>query len=563
MITTSLDGQWATVRRGREVVLLERGVAPAVAQLQLASEDVDLALVGPPTMLCVVSRAPEANVVLHAPPELEAVAKVELAQPMKLAAVTGTRLVLVSPDGKHVTVVRAAGRGLAAQVLEVGSPVEFAVGLERNQVLFGLHRKLEVWDAVSSRPLLRLQLQLPPPPRTVGAAQGHLWATRPGSDEVFIYRLSDGRPFRHHVGAPVEQVICHAASPLIVLVTPRGLVRLHCFAHSLTVIDSPWTPGMALAQLAAGEDISLLGLPPDAAEPWHVAIGGAGAPITSDQSPEDVEVSAAERMRAMRERASTAGAEYVTETPPPRPPPPPPPDPPAMVTAPVTVETAPPPAPMAPTHGTAWRDPLAVIGLELARGGTVELPVVPIDTELGELAHRLGLPTSARRALTVLYAMYLVGEPQLSIARLAHVLGDWSEPLGQGDLEALAMLRRRDGKVSLRASVTGLLDGASPRAIRVVGRGVTASRPGTSRVSRDGRSDTAIENDLAARLGRIAVIDGDAAPGLLEARLLGVTAVALAAPSARPQPWPREAGLVVVADGGAPAWVAALPALSA
>ena len=74
--------------------------------------------------------------------------------------------------------------------------------------------------------------QLPPPPRTVGAAQGHLWATRPNSDEVFVYRLSDGRPFRHYAGAPIREVICHPASPLIVLVTPRGLVRLHCFAHS-------------------------------------------------------------------------------------------------------------------------------------------------------------------------------------------------------------------------------------------------------------------------------------------------------------------------------------------
>ncbi len=552
MIATSLDGQWATVRRGREVVLLERGVAPAVGQLQLESEDVDLALVGSPTMLCVVSRAPEAKVVLHAPPYLDAAARIDLAVPMKLAAVTGARLVLASDDGKAVTVVRTAGRGLAAQVLDVGSPLEFAVGLERNQVLFGLHRKLEVWDAVSSRPLLRLQLVLPPPPRTVGAAQGHLWSTRPGSDEVFIYRLSDGRPFLHHVGAPVEQVICHAASPLIILVTPRGLVRLHCFAHSLTVIDSPWMPGMPLAQLAAGDDISLLGLLPDDAEPWRVPIGGAGAPIRgedSEDSAEPVLTTAADRLRAMRERASEAGAQYVSETPvPPAPSP---------VAQPIHTPHAPP-----ASRSKAWREPLAAFGLEVARGTDTELPVVPVGTELGELAHRLALPASARRALIALYSLHLIGEPQLSIARLARTLGDWVEPLGQGDLEALAMLRRRDGKVSLRASVTGLLDGVAPRAIRVVGGGVTAPRPGASRLARDGRSDATIETDLATKLGRIAVIEGAAAPGLLEARLLGAIAVALAPPSARPQPWPREAGLVVVADGGPPAWVAALPAFS-
>ena len=144
---------------------------------------------------------------------------------MRLAAVSGQRLVLLSTDHKKVQIVRGAGRSLAPQTVDPRGPVEFAVGLERNQVLLGLLRKLEVWDAVSGRPLLRLQLQLPPPPRTVGAAQGHLWVTRPGSDEVFIYRLSDGRPFRHYVGAPVEDVICHPSSPVVVLVTPRGVLR--------------------------------------------------------------------------------------------------------------------------------------------------------------------------------------------------------------------------------------------------------------------------------------------------------------------------------------------------
>lgn len=567
MIATSFDGQWATVRRGREVLLLERGSSPAVGQLELETEDADVVLVGPPNVLCVVYRGAEPKVVLHAPPYLEVAARVDLDQPMKLAAVTGTRMVLTSADAKAVTLIRTASRGLAAQVLDVGSAVEFAVGLERNQLLFGLLRKLEVWDAVSSRPLLRLQLQLPPPPRSVGAAAGHLWATRPGSDEVFIYRLSDGRPFRHYVGAPVEDVVCHPASPLIILVTPRGLVRLHCFAHSLTVVDSPWTPGMPLAQLTAGDDISLIGLGPDDAEPWRVPIGGAGAPIVAGESTtagEPVLANAADRLRAMRERAAAAGGEFVADAQ-------------AAAAAAAAGTSAPVPVPQAPHaphgshgHGTsasvsrvkAWREPLAGYGLELARGLDSELPVIPVDTELGELAHRLSLSASGRRALIALYALYLVGEPNLSIARLAHLLGDWAEPLGQGDLQALAMLRRRDGRVSLRAAVTHVLDGAAPTAIRFVGGAATVPRPGVSRIARDGRSDAAIETDLATQLGRIAVIEGAAALGVLEARLYGATAVALTAPQDRPHPWPREAGLVVVADSGAPAWVAALPAFT-
>jgi hypothetical protein len=262
MIATSPDGQWAAIRRGREVSLLAGGAGPATARIELSTDDADLIIVGPPSVLVIVTRgaaeggASGNRLVLHQPPYLDAVAQLELDAPMRIAAVTGPRIALVSTDGKAVTIVRIAGRALSAAPVEPGSPVEFAVGLERNQVLFGLLRKLEAWDAVSGRPLLRMQLQLPPPPRTVGPAHGHVWATRAGGDDILVYRLSDGRPFRHHIGAPIEEVVCHPSSPLLIIVTMRGLVRLHCFAHSLTVIDAPWQPGMSLGQLVVGDDIS-------------------------------------------------------------------------------------------------------------------------------------------------------------------------------------------------------------------------------------------------------------------------------------------------------------------
>src|ERR1041384_2699311 len=171
--------------------------------------------------------------------------------------------------GRAGRVGRIAGRALSAQPIDPASAVEFAVGLERNQVLFSLFRKLEAWDAVSGRPLLRMQLALPPAPRIVGPAHGHVWATRSGSDEILVCRLSDGRPFLHHLGASILDVVCHAASPLLILTTARGLVRLHCFAHALTVIDSPWEPGAALGQLVVGEDIALLGMGERDDEPWR------------------------------------------------------------------------------------------------------------------------------------------------------------------------------------------------------------------------------------------------------------------------------------------------------
>jgi len=590
MIVTSPDGQWAAVKRGREVMLLAGGAGPAVAQIELPTDDADLVLVGPPSVLAAVTRGPGDGhrLVLYMPPQLEAVAQLDLEAAMRVAGVTGSRLVLVSLDGKAVTIVRVAGRALGAQALETGSPVEFAVGLERNQVLFGLLRKLESWDAVSGRPLLRVQLPLPPPPRTVGPAHGHLWLTRPNSDEILVCRLSDGRPFLHAVGVRIDDVIHHASSPLLVLVTARGLVRLQCYAHSLTVIDAPWRPGMDLAQLVVGDDIALLGMAPGDDEPWRVPIAGAGAaaiPLDAPDATGEPVVTAADKLRAMRERtAEPAVVDRArglrldfgerAERPPgnlfertdrterdaertdrergDRPD--------GAIATPA--ESALPRPAEAPRPRT-WRDALAVYAGELVRGHIVELPAVAADTGLGRLAQQLGLPSPARRALIALYGAYLVGEPAVALARLAHALGDWTEALGQGELGALAMLRRRGGKVALRSSVSDALDGAPPRAIRVIGDAATAPRRGAARLPRGGRSDAAIESELAGQLGRIAVIHGAAALALLEARLHGATAVAFAAPPTRPVPWPRDAALVVVTETIAPDWVAALPELTA
>jgi hypothetical protein len=564
VIVTSADGQWAAVRQDREVSVLAGGVGAPVGVLELDGDDVDLTLVGPPDVLVVVTRDDAPRVTLHQLPYLDAVARLDLDEPMRLAAVTGQRFALLSAGGKQVTLVRVAGRALSAQPIDAGSPAEFVVGLERNQFLLGLLRKLEVWDAVSGRPLLRLQLQLPPMPRTIGAAQGHLWATRPGTDEVFVYRLSDGRPFHHYAGSPVERVICHPASPLLVLVTKAGLVRLHCFAHSLAPLDVPWTAGTHLAQLVTGEDIALLGLPPDGGESWRAPIAGAGAPAFGTDAG-DAAAAAAEPappaaegssrgMRIEPARATLASPGDSLRSP----------------------ASSPPPVTEGNPRGArsrAWREPIAAVGAELARGVDAELPVLSVDNELGELAHRLHLAGGARRALIALYALYLAGEPRAAIARLAKLTADWGEPLGQGDLAALGMLRRRGGRVSLRRPVTDLLDGAAPREVRLIGDArppALATPPagdrrespwGAFRAPRDGKSDAEIEAELAGRLGRIAIIEGDPDRGILEARLHGATAVAFQPPAHRPRPWPRDAALILVLYGSPTSWIADLPAL--
>ncbi len=529
-LATSPDGQWATVRTGRDVALLAGGAGAALAKIELDGDDVDVAMIGPPSVLITVSRGDAGNkIMMYQPPYLEAVARLDLEIPAKLAAITGPRFAVLSADSMHCMVVRTAPRSLATQKLEVTGPIEFVVGLERNQLLLGLHKKLEVWDAVSGRPLLRPQFQLPPAPRTLGPANGHLWALRNGSEELFIYRLSDGRPFRHHAGAPIREVISHPSSPLIVLVTERNISKLHCFTHTITQLDGITGTPVALAQIAVGEDITLLGLVADNDEPWRIVLGGSGAPLVMSM---DTATPDAERPPQIVEtpRASEA-------------------------TAPI-LET------QARAGGKRWREALATLGADLARGeSTPELPIVAIDNELGDLAHRLSLSSAARRALAALYALHLVGEAAPSIARLAAVIGDWPEALGQGDLGALALIKKRHGTVRLRRAVTDLLDGTAPRWIRITGGVPTKPRAGAWRVARDSRTQAEIEAALVEQLGRIAVVEGPLAPALLEARIHGATAVATTVSGERPRPWPRDAGLVLVLYGTQSSWVADVPTL--
>ena len=561
-IWTSPDGQWIATRRGRDLALIAtsaselHGGPGRIATAELPPGDVDVAFVG--SQLTCVSRGDDGTrILLYEPPTLEITARHELEAPARLACVIGGRMALIGSDGKQVTIVRVAPRAVATQALDAIGAVEFAVGLEKNQVLLSILKKLEVWDAMSGRPVLRLQLQLPPPPRLVGSAQGHLWVVRPGSDEVFIYRLSDGRPFRHHVGAPVSEVVSHPGTPLVVLATPRGLVRLHCFAHSLAVVEAPWSPGQALAQLAIGEDITLLGFGDDGADPWRVPIGGTGAQLVAEHAEAlPVEMpptappvqSAADKLREMRanQHAVVAGLAVAAAPSPP-------------------VAQAEVSRPVSAAH-VDWRDALVPFAHDLAHGGDPEVPHVAADTELGRLAQRLDLAPAARRGLVALYALHLVGEPGFAIARLARAIGEWSEALGTGELAALALLDRAGARVALRRPVTDLLDGAPPRLVRLLGGAATAPRAGAARTGRDARTNAEIEAALQAELGRVAILDGgdtaaDFADGLLEARLHGATAVAFTAPPHLPRPWPRDAGLVLVLPGSASAWTADLPNL--
>jgi hypothetical protein len=70
----------------------------------------------------------------------------------------------------------------------------------------------------------------------------------------------------------------------------------------------------------------------------------------------------------------------------------------------------------------------------------------------------LSLGEPAHRALALIYGLSLANET-LSIAGMARALGDWTEPLGQGELGTHELIRRTPTGVVLRRWAAMYLDG--------------------------------------------------------------------------------------------------------
>lgn len=421
MIASSPDGHWIAIRHGDRLRVIPAGEREL---LEARSEPVTIGLpidrefvfVGTPSMLLVSAHDPPA-LALHPPPTFEPTATFGLEQAVHVATITGPRVAFVTADRRRTVVARVVGAAINCQQIEHPAPIEFVVGLERNQLLFSLAKRLEVWDAITGRPTQRLAFQLPPPPRTVGAAHGHLWATQPGSDEITILRMSDGRPFRHRAPAPIDDAIASGSSPVIVLKCGDQLVRLHCFAHSLSAIDSPWQPGHALTQLVVGGEPFLLGTSGD--EVWRV-------PIATPAASQPTRVAHA----------------------PPAPPAPPP------TAAPVVATAA--------TVDPQWRVSIAALAEALWGGApTIEWPPLDDGCQLATFAAHNSLGAPELRALTALYGSYLIGKPAVPVATLARWVADWQVALGPCGLDRAHAVRRYRLGIELSASVRSFLDGRS------------------------------------------------------------------------------------------------------
>jgi hypothetical protein len=565
-IATSPDGQWIAVRQGA-VVSLYTAAGEEAGAATLASSDADLAVVGPPITVVVVERTGagdeeaggpgkgvggETAVIALAVPGLGETARVAVGGAHDLVATTGPRLALIGRAQRSLGVLRASGRAFMSQPCDPGGPVELVAGLDKNQLLVVMAKRLEIWDAVSCRPLLRPTFTLLPAPRRIGSIVGHVWCYQPGGTELVLYRLSDGRPFQHRLGSPIEAIASHPASPYLVAVTTGGILRIHAFAHSVDWITPPAAEAFAIAGAsalgavgptgAAASDLTLVGAT-SAGPPWHQPIAAEAAPPPEGPVPTSSE--AMEIIRTARDRRGPAPA-----SPPERMP---------MGdrypgygytpgSAAAGAAGANPAA-----VGPAWRQPLVDLATELvaAKPGDAapELPALALGTSLSDLCQRAQLSTPARRAMTVLYGCHLIGQP-IAIARLARLLGGddgWTEALGAGELAERGFVTSRAGLLQLADPVARAIDGAPPRALDLVGDGPAQLVVGGHVVDPARVPDPVPA--LARALGRFGLATSSLSVATLEAFAHGLTAVALPAPSARvhiPR-IPRGAGLLIVA----------------
>lgn len=478
------DPEWVVVQRGDTFTLLDN--------LNQAHGDLELPHRAPgATMLfcngsIVVAQTIDDQTTISALsiPGLAVAAQLPLPGTWSMCCVTGQRVALLAANGQRVALIRVASKALSLIEFELGAPAEFVLPLEKQQILIGTGKKLEAYDALTGRPTMRVNVALPPAPRTLGTAQGHLWITRPGSDSLLIVRLSDGRTFPHVVGAEPLHSYSDLRSPYLVIQTAQGLCRLHCFAHSLVAIGTPAADAYTLQP--NGDETVLVGMADNDATPWRASL-------------------ATNNIMSVAPSPSMGGA--------------------ALGPATTHVGSAA-VAPTRPFVSSAWRSKLATF--EAANDTATLRTLVAPDSGLARWCASAGFGDQALQTVAYLYARYLRGALPLPAAELAHWLGDhdaaWQESLGHGELATHGLIEHSTAGVALRFIAGRFFDDA-PLSLSIR-RGTRCRTAPTGHWWQCATSNPAADLDgLVADLGAIAVVGDPTTAALVEAHLHGLPAI--------------------------------------
>lgn len=501
------DPEWVVVQRGDAFTLLDNN-NHAHGDLELPHRAPGAAILfchGHVLVAQVIQD--QTTISALAIPGLAVVAQLQLPGTWSMRCVTGQRVVLVAANDQRVALIRVATKALSVIEFELGAPAEFVVPLEKQQILIGAGKKLEAYDALTGRPTMRVNVALPPAPRMLGVAQGHLWITRAGSDSLLIVRLSDGRTFPHVLGAEPLNVYTDLRSPYLVIQTAKGLVRLHCFAHSLVAIGTPAAEAYALQP--NGDETVLVGMTEHDATPWRASLAASTA-------------------------ASASGA----------------------VINPSSVTPTPSQVPGTGTGTTraiagAWRSKLVTLDAAALDSAAVR-SLVTQDSGLARWCASAGCSDQALLTVTHLYARYLRGAPPLPTAELAHWLGDhdagWQEALGHGELAAHGLLEHSAAGVALRF-VAGRFFDEAPLLLSVRRGTRCQTLPAGHWWLCASGSPGADLDGLVADLGAVAIVGEPTTSALVEAYLHGLPAVVWgdsAAASLAIASAPRSAAIIVL-----------------
>ncbi|HTJ41051.1 MAG TPA: hypothetical protein VL463_03120 [Kofleriaceae bacterium] len=482
-LAASPTGAWVARRTGAQLTLHAAARLGEALAIELATDDVDITFAGPPDQLVVVARAPGATqVLLYNPPDLEIAARAEIEGKAELAGVTGPRLALITGEHRTLVLVRCAPRALVVQPTESGPLVEAAIGLEDNKLLVVQPKKIEQWDAIARRAMLRLNLPLPPLPRLLGAAKGNFWSAVAGRESVYVYRASDGRAFEHRLEGAVIAAASSLASPYIAVATDAGLLNVHAFAHTTTSLGA--RTAAALAQAVVADEPILYGC--DGADAlWRLSLVE-GASIERQQIATSSSTASSSGGRGLKLDLGqgSSGKPAVAKL-------------------------------VKPAKGgegsRTWRESLVqwcedAFAREkrsemLVKPEPIDDPQIPFDAALSVMGDRIS-PT-ARRTLALLYGGWLRGTPAINISALAAVLGGgedaWAEALGTGALGGQGWAVVEGGKLALAPVIARHLDGAPPRAVRLIGEPPAREAPHGVVIT------TLDERAIAERLGAIAV----------------------------------------------------------
>lgn len=463
-------------------------------------------------------------------------------------AIVGERVVL-DAGGLEATVARFLGKKIDRSSFTMKLPAQHVLAQEEHRVLVVNPQATELLDTVSKRVSSRVQLPLPPAPREVGATHQlrYVWTFRPGRHELFIVRLSDGRPFQQVLDAPITAVLASVNGPWVVVCTEAGPRRLHVQTLAVHALDADVAQA---ACVTGGAEPSLYWIDKMMrVQRTHLGgqavvgdgrVGGGG-------------------LRMEIEPVGTVGG--------PRPAPPP--------ASPPAAPPVPPPPATTVAASAPWRLLVAEWAKQVMQGKDVAPPA--IDRTMADVVRRAALSVDGGRLLMLLYGAWVAGEPRVALAIAARTIA-WEEVAGDATVPRSRLTDVVDGRVRVKPVVARYLDGAAPERVRVYGR---TPRPDVApgrqlaRVSAD-LPVMASARGLAERMGAAAIIDevraasaNELADAVDEAWLRGLPIVAvpgieLDAQRLAAVPLRADHALVIVwPDDAAPVALEELPTIEA